>query len=145
MTRPRYPAPYAILHLILRLISVCLCIFTICSAGYASFRAAYGTGMVGAFVAAIFTMLVDLSEIAGLVDPARDVRRFSESAIIYLELLIIAVCGIVPIMVLMAFMGLQRRDCENWRPKQECDAEQTARDEVQIYVLLSWVLPLCLA
>ncbi|KAL2169390.1 hypothetical protein VTG60DRAFT_6096 [Thermothelomyces hinnuleus] len=90
-------------------------------------------------------MLVDLSEIAGLVDPARDVRRFSESAIIYLELMIIAVCGIVPIMILMAFMGLQRRDCENWRPKDECDAEQRARDEVQIYVLLSWVLPLCLA
>ncbi|KAL2196966.1 hypothetical protein P885DRAFT_77448 [Corynascus similis CBS 632.67] len=144
MARSRYPVPYAILHLILRLISTCLCVVTICSASYASSKAGYGTGMVGAFVAAIFTMLIDLSEIAGLVDPARDVRRFTETSIVYLELLIMAVCGIVPIMVLMAFLGLQRRDCENWRPKDECEAEERARRDVQVYVLLAWVLPLCL-
>lgn len=90
-------------------------------------------------------MLVDLSEIAGLIDPARDVRRFSESAIVYLELLLIAICGIVPVMVLMAFLTTQQSDCESWRPKSECDAEKRARDEVQVYVTLSWVLSLCLA
>jgi hypothetical protein len=89
-------------------------------------------------------MLVDLAEISGLVDPARDVRRCTESSILYLELLTMAICGIVPVMVLMAHTGLQRHDCEDWHPKAECDAQEAARREVQLYVFLAWILPMCL-
>ncbi|KAK4035305.1 hypothetical protein C8A01DRAFT_17990 [Parachaetomium inaequale] len=142
MARSRFPAPYAILHLGLRFISVGLCIATLASASYATSRGGYGTGMIGAFIAAIFAMLVDLAEISGLVDPARDVRRLTESTILYLELLTIAICGIVPVMVLMAYTGLQRHDCEDWHPKTECDAAEAVRREVQLYVFLAWILPM---
>jgi hypothetical protein len=51
MARSRFPAPYAILHLGLRFISVGLCIGTLASASYATSRGGYGTGMIGAFIA----------------------------------------------------------------------------------------------
>lgn len=89
-------------------------------------------------------MMVDLAEISGLVDPARDVPRFTETTIVYLEMMVVAICGIVPVMVLMAYTGLQRHDCEELRPKVECDAEEQAREDVQTYVFLAWILPLCL-
>ncbi|KAH6622567.1 hypothetical protein F5144DRAFT_580830, partial [Chaetomium tenue] len=91
------------------------------SASYATSRGGYGTGMVGAFIASVLTMMVDLAEISGLVDPARDVPRVKETTIVYLEMMVVAICGIVPIVVLMAYSGLQRHDCEELRPKVECD------------------------
>jgi hypothetical protein len=92
----------------------------------------------------VLTMMVDLAEISGLVDPARDVPRFTETTIVYLEMMVVAICGIVPVMVLMAYTGLQRHDCEELRPKVECDAEEQAREDVATYVFLAWILPLCL-
>jgi hypothetical protein len=92
----------------------------------------------------VLTMMVDLAEISGLVDPARDVPRFTETTIVYLEMMVVAICGIVPVMVLMAYTGLQRHDCEELRPKVQCDAEEQAREDVATYVFLAWILPLCL-
>ncbi|KAK3897117.1 hypothetical protein C8A05DRAFT_39335 [Staphylotrichum tortipilum] len=144
MARARFPAAYAIIQLFLRGVSVALCIATLASASYATSRAGYGTGMIGAFIAAILTLFVDLAEISGLSDPARHVRRCTENALVYLEILTMAVCGIVPIMVLLAFLGLQRHDCEVYHPKEECDEMESRRREVRLYVDLSWILPVSL-
>jgi hypothetical protein len=63
MARSRYPAPYAILHLSLRFISVGLCIATMASASYATSRGGYGTGMVGAFIAVIALFIPGLPQL----------------------------------------------------------------------------------
>ncbi len=55
-----------------------------------------------------------------------------------------AVCGIVPIMVLLAFTGLQRHDCDAHNPKEECDEMERRKKEVELYVALSWILPVSL-
>ncbi|KAK4150794.1 hypothetical protein C8A00DRAFT_36582 [Chaetomidium leptoderma] len=145
MARPRFPAPYAILHLGLRFISVGLCIATLASASYASSRAGYGTGLVGAFIASIFAMLVDLAEISALTDPARVVRRCSEHAMVYLEMLTVAICGVLPVMVVLAYQSLQHPGCGPHRPENECEDERRRRGEVQVYVTLAWILPEALA
>ena len=165
MARARFPAVYAIVQLFLRAVSVAICIATLASAIYATSHGGYGTGMIGAFVAvclspmpnlqpkrahaksrtqAIFTLLVDLAEISGLSDPARDVRRCTESALVYLEILTMAVCGIVPIMVQLAFAGLHRWDCEALHSRKECDEMERRQMEVQLYVALAWILPMSL-
>ncbi len=51
MARARFPAVYAIVQLLLRAVSVAICIATLASASYATSRAGYGTGMIGAFIA----------------------------------------------------------------------------------------------
>lgn len=53
MARARYPAPYALLHLALRFLSMGLCIATLACASYATSRG-YGVGMIGAFIAVGF-------------------------------------------------------------------------------------------
>ncbi|KAK4141734.1 uncharacterized protein C8A04DRAFT_30723 [Dichotomopilus funicola] len=106
MARARYPAPYALLHLVLRFLSMGLCIATLACASYASSRG-YGVGMIGAFIAIILTTLLDLSEVSALLDPRRHVRRLSEPTLLYLELLATALCGILPVMCLMAYLGLK--------------------------------------
>lgn len=89
-------------------------------------------------------MVIDLAEISGLADPAGHVRRCTESALVYLEMVTMAVCGTVPIMVLLAFTGLQRHDCESYHPKAECDERERLKREVGIFVALAWILPECL-
>ncbi|KAH6621641.1 hypothetical protein B0J18DRAFT_231897 [Chaetomium sp. MPI-SDFR-AT-0129] len=106
MARARYPAPYALVHLVLRFLSMGLCIATLACASYASSRG-YGVGMIGAFIAIILTSLLDLSETSALLDPRRHVRRLSEPTLLYLELLATALCGILPVMCLMAYLGLK--------------------------------------
>ncbi len=51
MARPRFPAPYAIFQLVLRFISVGICVATIASASYVASHPGYGARVAGAFVA----------------------------------------------------------------------------------------------
>jgi hypothetical protein len=53
MARSRFPAPYAIFQIVLRTISLGLCIATLASASYATSRAGYryGRAMAGSFIA----------------------------------------------------------------------------------------------
>jgi hypothetical protein len=90
-------------------------------------------------------MMVDLAEISGLADPARHVRRCTESGLVYLEVLTIAICAILPIMVPLAVEGLGRPHCTYGQPQAECETETRLSREVDLYVFLSWILPVTLA
>jgi hypothetical protein len=91
-------------------------------------------------------MMVDLAEISGLADPARHVRRCTESGLVYLEVLTIAICAILPIMVILAVESLGRPLCPHSQSQEACDsAEKNLRREVDLYVFLSWILPVTLA
>jgi hypothetical protein len=89
-------------------------------------------------------MMLDLAEISGLADPAGHVRRCTESALVYLELITMAICGIVPIMVVLAYTGLQRHDCASHHSIAECEERERRKREASIYVALAWILPECL-
>lgn len=89
-------------------------------------------------------MLVDLAEISGLADAGRQVRRCKVSALVYLEIVTMAICGTVPIMVVLAYTSSQRHDCEDHHPKAECEETERRKREVSLYVALAWILPECL-
>ncbi len=94
-------------------------------------------------------MLLDLTELSALLDPARHVRRCTESSLIFLEMVVMAVCGIVPVMVMLSGVyssaGLSGYYCESsQRPKAECDERERVQQEVSTYEFLAWVLPVSL-
>jgi hypothetical protein len=90
-------------------------------------------------------MALDLSEISGLADPARHVRRCTESSLIYLEVLVMGMCGIIPWMVQLAHSGVFfPPECNYSPPTPECDEQERINREVDPYVMLAWILPACL-
>ncbi len=94
-------------------------------------------------------MLLDLTELSALLDPARHVRRCTESSLVFLEIVVMAVCGIVPIMVMLSSVnssaGLSRWYCDPpQRPKTECEERDRMQLEVNTYEPLAWILPMSL-
>lgn len=54
MARSRYPAPFAVIQLILRFLSLAFSSSTLIAAAYTSINYGYGRAMVGAFIAVCF-------------------------------------------------------------------------------------------
>ncbi|KAH8649349.1 hypothetical protein BX600DRAFT_517719 [Xylariales sp. PMI_506] len=128
MTRSRFPAPYATFQLAFRIISVLLCIATLCAASYASAKYGYGKGMVGCFIAALWTLTVDGPEITGLADSKRNVQRCTPGYLSFLELLTTAFCALLPIIAIVAFEGVYH-ECGGGRPTNICEEEERHRSE----------------
>ncbi len=94
-------------------------------------------------------MMLDLIELSALLDPARHVRRCTESSLVFLEVVVMAVCGIVPVMVMLSSIyssaGLSRYYCDSpQRPKAECEERERMQQEVNNYEPLAWILPVSL-
>ena len=94
-------------------------------------------------------MLLDLIELSALLDPARHVRRCTESSLVFLEVVVMAVCGIVPVMVMLSGVyssaALSPYYCQiSQRPKAECEEMERVLREVSTYESLAWILPVSL-
>ncbi|KAK3363143.1 hypothetical protein B0T25DRAFT_575770 [Lasiosphaeria hispida] len=125
MARSRLPSPYAIWRIALHSISLVLCIIIIGSSSYAaSFGHGYGARLVTRFIAAFWALAVDVAEIAALADAKRRVRRCPALYLCFLELLTIAICIVLPL--LLYGVGASDHDCMNI-PLGECEYEQDIR------------------
>ncbi|OBT75182.1 hypothetical protein VF21_06106 [Pseudogymnoascus sp. 05NY08] len=104
MVRSRFPKPWGITQLVLRSISAGLSFATLIVAIYASTRG-HGRAMVGAYIASIWAMIVDVPEIAGLADSSRRTPRCTEGFTAFLSFVTMLICAIAPIAVVISVTG----------------------------------------
>ncbi|KAK0730897.1 hypothetical protein B0H67DRAFT_678625 [Lasiosphaeris hirsuta] len=125
MSRSRLPSLYAIWRILLHSLSLVLCIIIIGLSSYsASFGYGYGARLATRFIAAFWTLAVDVAEIAALADAKRRVRRCPALYLCFLELLTIVICIVLPL--LLFGVGTSDHSCMNI-PLDECPYEQDIR------------------
>ncbi len=90
-------------------------------------------------------MALDLAEISGLADPARHVNRCTESSLIYLEVLIMGMCGVIPWIVQVSQNGPLYHECDyDLSDTPDCQERERIIREIYLYLELTWILPVCL-
>lgn len=92
-------------------------------------------------------MIVDVSEIAALVDITRRVRRCTEGYSAFLSIVTMLVCGIVPISVVLAVDGYESHYCGGKLGKEmeECEREESRWMDADKYTFIAWILPITVA
>ncbi|KAG6366756.1 hypothetical protein INS49_000936 [Diaporthe citri] len=143
MARSRFPAPFAVTLLILRFLSLAFSVSALLGAAYTAANYGYGRAMVGAFIASVWTMVVDTTEIFGLTDHTRRTHRCTEGSLGFLDLLTILLNAILPAVNLPAATSLSW-ECGGL-PQDQCEEEEQFRSETLNAAFATWVLLIVLA
>ncbi|KAK4443104.1 hypothetical protein QBC34DRAFT_213546 [Podospora aff. communis PSN243] len=127
MARARLPGRFAIILTILHAISLVACVLTIGAAAYsAAAIKKQAVATIGAFVAAFWTIGVDIAEVAALADKARKrIRRCSTRYLWLLELTTAVFCFGLPAASSLGYDAVEYERCRfvriNDRKEMGCE------------------------
>lgn len=86
---------------------------------------------------------MDVSEFIALVDTRRRTRRCTEGYLAFLSFLTMLICGVLPIICILAFEGISH-ECGG-RPANVCEEEERKRDIAYNSLLAVWISTLIVA
>lgn len=121
MTRRRLPGRFAITLTVLHSLSPIACLAAIGAAGYAVGKnQAAGLEMIGTFIAALWTIGVEVAEVAALADRKRKrIRRFPAKFLYLVELLTAIICFAVPSVPMFVYSEVRYERCRYLKSSEQ--------------------------